>query len=150
MKRNRFLMTAHHLGWAVCGMALLIVCGCQTLKSKGPSDSDLIAAQLSQWKAGMEAQDIEKTMTVYSEAFRHVEAGDKAGIKSYLKRAMDEGYLNSAVVTLDKAKTEIKGGTATVYPVTISASFGSATLRFYLTKENDGVWRLTNMDIEGV
>ena len=51
---------------------------------------------------------------------------------------------------MENAKTKIDGATATVYPVELTASFGTATIEFNFAKEADGQWRVVGVDVQGV
>ncbi len=127
----------------------VLVGGCAT-GATGPSDEELIADSLAKWKVGMEQKDAEQIALAISDEFSHYEYGNKDQMLSFLKGAFNDGTLDSAKVTLETAETKIDGDTASVYPVELMASFGSATLGFTMTKEADGVWRVTTMTVEGV
>lgn len=123
--------------------------GCAT-GAKGPSDEELISSTLINWKAGMEDKNVDLIEMAISDAFSHYEYGNKDQMLSFLKGAFNDGTLDSAKVNLETAETKVDGDTASVYPVELMASFGSATLGFTLTKEADGAWRVTTMTVEGV
>jgi len=126
-----------------------MVTGCAT-GPKGPTDAELIAATLNNWKAGMEMKDIETLKLAISDEFNHYEYGTKDQMISFLSGAFNDGTLDSAKVSLETAETKIDGNKANVYPVELVAAFGSATIGFDLTKEADGQWRATSMTVEGV
>jgi len=110
----------------------------------------LIMEQLEVWKAGMEAQDMDQVMTVYSPDFSHYEMGGFEDLKSVLQGYMDNGDLDNTVVSLDEVEIEVaEDGKATAYPIPLTAVFGTATIRLYF-EEKDGVWLATSMDVEGV
>jgi hypothetical protein len=118
----------------------------------GGSDNADIKAMLVTWKAGMESKDVAKIEGGISEEFKHYEWGDKKGFIGFLKQTFDQGDLDGAKVNADAAKVTVDKakGTATVYPVELSASFGSATIEFNLKKEADGKWRAIGLTVEGV
>lgn len=122
----------------------VISCGCASL-GKGPSDEDLIAGILADWKAAVEAQDIDKMMAVYSEDFEGEGGAGKPEAREFLESAKEQGYLDDAEVILEDAETVIEADTdtATVAPIGLEGAFGSVDLELYLTKEADGVWRVT-------
>ena len=130
-------------------IVMALVSGCATA-AKGPSDEELIKGVLGNWKAGIEGKDIAKVESGISSEFKHYEWGDKAGLVGFLKQSFDQGDLNNAKVNIDNAKITIEKGTATVYPVEMSASFGSATIEFNMKKEADGQWRAVGVTVEGV
>ena len=113
----------------------------------GPSDEELVAKVLADWKAAALAQDIDAMLVSYSESFENYEFGDKAGLKSFLQDAADMGYLEDAEIDIEGTKTTIEGDEATVYPVEMEAAFGSATIELVLKKEGDA-WLITAMDVE--
>lgn len=134
-------------------LAAVFVTGCaSTGSAKGPDDEALIKQMIGNWKAGMESKDTSKLADGVSEEFKHYQWGDKKGLISFLKQNMDEGNLDNAKINIDAAKITIDkaAGTAKVYPVELSAQFGSATIEFDLKKESDGQWRAIGINVEGV
>lgn len=95
------------------------------------------------------AADVPGTMAMVSDSFAHYEYGDKAGLQEFLQGAADMGYLSGLDVSVKDAEVKVEGDKATVYPVEISGSFGSATLELVLGKAN-GTWALTGLDISGI
>jgi ketosteroid isomerase-like protein len=128
------------------GMMTVLVCGCQTA-AKGPSDLELINKVVADWKAAASAKDLDKVMALYSDAFSHFEYGDKAGMKSFIKDAIDMGYMENAVVDTANAKVTIEKDKANAYPINLKAAFGTATIKLDLKKEASG-WKIIGMDIE--
>jgi len=121
--------------------------GCATLfGGGGPSDEELVAATLAEWKAGLEAQDIEKMMAQISEDFEG-ERGGKSELNGFLEGAIDQGYIEGAEVDLEGAETTIEGETASVMGVGVETDMGGATMDMELKKEADGVWRICAMEI---
>ena len=125
--------------------SLVIVAGCATL-GKGPSDEELIATLLADWKAAFDAQDLDKMMAVYSEDYEGGRSEDKDQLREFLEGAFDQGYLDDAEVDIAEAETTIEGDTATVAPITLSGPPGSMDLQFDLKKEADKVWRIVSSD----
>ena len=117
---------------------------------KGVSDEEGIKMALENWKAGMEGKDIAKLGAGISDTFNHSEYGSKQQIRDFLKSQFDQGTLDGAKINAANAKTKIEGTVATVYPVELVASFGTATIEFKMQKEADGVWRATGINVEGV
>jgi len=129
---------------AIAGLAL--VCGCASV-SKGPSDDELIQGVVSQWKTAAVAKDLDKVMALYSEEFQHYEYGDKSGFRNFLQESIDMGYLENLEIEDSGAKTSYpKQGQASVYPIEVKGSFGTATIELILQKES-GNWRITGMDM---
>lgn len=116
----------------------------------GGDDAAGILKALDAWKAGMETKDIAKLGSGISDKFNHYEWGNKQQMLDFLKSQFDQGTLDGAKINAANAKTKIENGIATVYPVELVASFGTATIEFKLQKEADGVWRATGINVEGV
>ncbi len=125
----------------------ITLCGCASLLGGGPSDEELVAATLAEWKAGLEAQDIDKMMAQFSEDFEG-ERGGKPELQEFLEGAIDQGYIEGAAVDLDGAETAIEGETASVMEVYVETDMGGATMGLELKKETDGAWRIFKMDLE--
>lgn len=133
---------------SLCVLGIALVCGCATAP-KGPTDAEMIQAQVEGFKAALLALDIDKLMATISEDFYHPEVGDKASAKNYLQDAMDSGYLDDGEVDLDAAETAIEDDTATVYPIELSAPVGAVTIGLTLNKETGG-WFISEIDVEGL
>ena len=125
-----------------CGLYVLLagalVCGCAT-GVKGPDDRTLIMNTMNGWKAGIMAKNIEQIMAAYSEEFRDQEGRGVAEVREFIQGAIDEGYLDSATVDLDIAQVTINGDEATVSPIAVAGTRGSASLSMVLKKVN-GAW----------
>jgi len=141
----------------MCGALVmaLAIAGCATggggaPAAKGPSPEEGIKASLEGWKTGMESKDIAKLGASMSDKFSHSEWGNKQQMLDFLKSQFDQGTLDGAKIDASKAKLTVTGATATVYPVEMVASFGTATIEFKMEKEADGVWRATGINVEGV
>lgn len=112
-------------------------------------DKAQIMEGLKLFKEGMENKDIEKLKSMLSDSFSHYEFGGKDSLIQFVQMTMSQGDLDNAEVDLEYAEIKIEGDTATVYPVEMVASFGSATIEFKLKKEASG-WRVVGMEMEGV
>lgn len=128
-------------------MVLGLMAGCASMG--GPKDEDLIAKRVEAFNKALIAKSADDMVANFSEAFSHPEAGDKAGARDFLQQAVDAGYLDDAEVDMANAQTKLEGDTATIYPIVVSSSAGSATLGLTLKKEGKN-WMITMMDIEGV
>lgn len=105
---------------------------------------------LSQFKAALESKNIEQLRPMISEDFSHYEWGNKNNLIAFIQLSMSQGDLDNAEVDLDYAEVEVTGDKAIVYPVELVAAFGSATIEMTLQKEEDGGWRMTGMELEGI
>jgi hypothetical protein len=133
----------------------MAVAGCATsggaaAAKKGVSDEEGVKQALENWKAGMEGKDTTKLAAGISEKFSHAEWGNKQQMLGFLDEQFKQGTLDGLKIDASKAKVTIANGVATVYPVVMSASFGEPTIEFKLQKEDDGVWRATTINVEGI
>ncbi|NUM54308.1 MAG: hypothetical protein HUU46_11740 [Candidatus Hydrogenedentes bacterium] len=143
--------------FSICGALVMVLAlaGCATsggasTAKKGPSDEDGVKAALENWKTGMEGKDLAKLGAGISDKFNHYEWGNKEQMLGFLKSQFEQGTLDGTKIDASKATLKIENGVATVYPVEMVASFGTATIEFKLEKEADGVWRATGINVEGV
>ncbi len=125
-------------------VSVVLVAGCQT---SGPSDEEMILDLLQGWKTAGEAQDIDALLTFYSDEFENGEYGDKEGLKGFLKDNKDMGYLSNAEINVADAKITVEGDKATVYPIEMTASFGTGTITLEL-KKAEGKWMVIGMDVD--
>ncbi len=126
-------------------MLVALFCGCVGL-GKGPTDEELIAGVLADWKAALEAQDLDKLMVAYSEDFEGERGAGKAEVREFLSRAIDEGYLEGVEADLEDAETVVEGETASVGPVTLSSDMGSMSLDVTMQKEEVDRWRIVSTE----
>ena len=152
MKKTLFLMTLV-IGVTIMGF------GCQsgTVKTRTTSssslpiaDKDEVRAVLVQWKEAAIAKDTEKVLEFYSEKFEHYEWGTKSGFAAFLKDTKGMGYLEKASLNIDNAKltASVKTpGAIEVYPIDMTAQFGSARLGLVLKKEGVS-WKIVGMSAE--
>ncbi len=101
------------------------------------------------WGNAIAEGDIDTVMAQFSEDFDHYEYGDKAGLQEFLQMAVDMGYTEDLEIFLDDTEIEMDGDEAIVYPIDVSAAFGSATFEFILVEEA-GEWKIIDMMIEGI
>ena len=123
----------------------VIASGCAGLGS-GPTDQELVAALMTNWKTALEAQDLDAIMDLHSEDFVGRDGAGKEQVREFLEGAIDQGYLEDVEVVLEEAETIIEGDTATVAPVLLSAPLGEMELDLELAKESDGTWRVIASD----
>jgi hypothetical protein len=105
---------------------------------------------LVDFKVGMETKDIDTLMAPISANFDHYEWGDKEMFQMFLEDTMAQGDLDNAEVEFGNAEISMEGDKAIVYPVEMLAVFGSVTIEFTIKKEDDGVWRVTGLEVEGI
>ncbi len=102
----------------------------------------------------VETEDLDAVMGLISEDFDFYEVGDKAALRDFLEGAVDMGYVemyaDDIEIITDDAEFEREGDEVTVYPVDVEGAFGSVTIEFVAQLEEDGVWRITGLDISGI
>jgi len=109
------------------------------------ADQELIKGVLAEWKAGMEAKDIDKIMAVHSEKFESSEATGKEQQRDTLAGYIDAGYLDDAEVKLEAAEIKIENGKASVTGGELVTGMGALEIEFELQKE-DGAWLITGFE----
>lgn len=128
-------------------MMVAMLGGCAT-GAKGPTPEEQVQQAVAAWTAAAEAKDVDKMMTFVAENFQSDEWADKETYRAFVKDSVDMGYLDDLDISTDKAKITFEGkDKATVYPVELTASFGSATLKAVFTEE-DGKWLVTDVTME--
>lgn len=127
-------------------MMVAMLGGCATCK--GPSPEEQVQQTLAGWSAAAEAKDVDKLMTFVAENFKSNEWPDKETYRTFVKDSVEMGYLDDLDVTTDKAKITFEGeDKAIVYPVDLTASFGSASLEVVFMEE-DGKWLVSDVKME--
>jgi hypothetical protein len=128
-------------------MMVAMLGGCAT-GAKGPSPEELVRQSLAAWTTAAEAKDVDKMMTLVAANFESDEWADKETYRAFVKDSIEMGYLDDLDVTTDKAQITFEGeDKATVYPVELTASFGSATIKAVFTEE-DGKWLVSDVTME--
>ncbi|MCC6145239.1 MAG: nuclear transport factor 2 family protein [Candidatus Hydrogenedentes bacterium] len=112
--------------------------------------NEAIMKQVQVFAEGLAAQDIDQVMSIFAEDFEHYEYGNKAGLKDFIGQAIDMGYLEGVETHTEDAEIEMKDGEAIVYPVDVSAAFGSVTFEFTFAKQDDGSWKVNYLEAEGI
>lgn len=116
---------------------------------KEQAPEEIALAGVKTFVEKLSAKDVKTAMAMVSDKFENVEYGDKAGLQMFLEGAADAGYLDDIEVDMKDAKVKVNGDSATVYPIDINGSFGSATLEVVCGKA-DGTWKLTGLEISGI
>ncbi len=121
--------------------------------TEAQSEADFEASiklALADFKAGMESHDIDKIMAPISENFDHYEYGDKEMFKMFLEDTLSSGNLDNAEIDFESAEITIEEDRASVYPVEMLVSAATMTIEFTIEKEDDEVWRVTSLEVEGI
>ena len=127
-------------------LTIALIGGCQILRW-GPSNEELINATLTDWKAALIAQDLDKFMAVYSENFVSMSGEPKATMREFMAGVFEEGILDGLEVNLEDATTTIEGDKAEVRPIKLSTAMQAITVELTLQKEN-GAWLVVGTDYE--
>lgn len=123
-------------------LVAVLLCGCQMV----PSDEELINTTMTNWKAALIAQDLDKIMEAYSEDYESGERDDKDSERESIAYAIEDGSLDDIKVGLENAKTIVIEDKAEVYPVEVTGMEWSVTFDFKLQKE-DGTWRIVSAEM---
>ena len=128
-------------------LVLMFVTGCATSKAPELTDEELMNLLTEEYLVALEAQDIDKMMTFYSDDFSNYEFGDKEGVRNFMEDAKQMGYLDDIEVDLSEKQTTITGNKASGGPVIVTGSFGSVSFFLEGVKEEGG-WKLVDLDMQ--
>ena len=117
--------------------------------AKEQAPEEIALAGVRTFLEKLAAKDVKAAMAMVSDKFTNDEYGDKEGLQLFLENAADAGYLDGVEVEMKDAKVKLSGDSATVYPVDINGSFGSATAEIVCCKV-DGTWKLSGLEISGI
>jgi hypothetical protein len=117
----------------------------ETAPSEMSPDQELIKGVLSEWKAGVQAKDIDKVMAVHSEKFESSEATGKEEQRDTLTGYIEAGYLDDAEVKLESAEIKVEDTKASVTGCELVSVMGPLEVEFELQKE-DGAWLITGFE----
>ena len=131
---------------SVACVMVMLVTGCAT-SPPALTDEELIEVLTDEGMAAIEAQDIDKLMTYFSEDFSNYQLGDKEGVQDFIENAKQMGYLDDLEIDLTEKVTTITGDKGSGGPVILNGSFGSITITLDGVKE-EGAWKVVNMDIQ--
>jgi len=123
-------------------LAAALISGCQM----GATDEEQLTAALGQWKAAVEAQDLDKMMEPYSDDYEGESGEGKEGVRQFLSGLIDEGALEDIDMDISEAEINIEGDKATVGPIVYSGDWGEVEMMRILKKEADGVWRVVGTE----
>jgi ketosteroid isomerase-like protein len=112
---------------------------------RGPSDEELVANTLAEWKAGLVEENLDRFLATFSDDFSSSQGGGKAEVGDFIGGAMEQGYLEDVEVNVEDAEVTIEGDSATVSPVELDGVFGVMSFGITLKKEN-GTWRIIGME----
>lgn len=113
-----------------------VFCGCQTLV-EGPSDEQLINTTMTEWKAALEAKDLDRLMVLFSESYISSSGSGKVAMRERMAGAIERGFLDNIEIKIQNAKLTLVGDKATFGPVEITSDRGTLAIEYTLQKEND-------------
>lgn len=112
-------------------------------KQKDPRKAAL--AVLAELHKAQKAQDLDRIMATYSEAWTNLEGADKSGLRSYFEGALAQGAYRDLTVDRQDCDIAVDGNSVTVTPVAYrSPTRGTTYTSFTMQKEADGVWRIAS------
>jgi len=123
------------------GVAILIVVlagGCQ---SSGLTDEKLINTTMTDWKAALTDQDLDRLMATYSDNYVSDRASGKDSVQERMTRIFEQGWMDNVNVNLEGAAITIDGDKAEFGPVEFTSDEGLFKRQFTLQKES-GTWLL--------
>ena len=138
------MRTISFLGAAVAILVAVGLASCATT-AKGPSDEDLVQAMLVQFKAAMEANDLDAVVAMCAEDLES-EWGDKEGFVAFMEEAKGMGYLDGIEVIIEDAEIAVDGATATVSGIHTVTPMATAESSFTFGKGSTG-WKVTIMEV---
>lgn len=124
-------------------LTIVLIGGCQL----GPSNQELINAAMTDWKAALIAQDLDKFMAVHSENYVSTEGNTRASMREFMAGVFEEGFLDDVEVNLEDATTTIEDGKAEVRPIELSTVMLDKTIELTLKKEN-GDWLIVGSNYQ--
>lgn len=130
MNRNRI-----SFGVAVA-LVMTLASGCATMGKKSPEEQ--VRAQLSTWRDGLMAKDLDLLMSVYSEDFTSDQGGTKSDLRNFVQGAIDAGYIDNAEVRLDNTIVTVEGDKAIASPVQLVGPMGGMDLKLEFAQEAEG------------
>ncbi len=128
---------------------VIMATGCATTPEV--SNEELIAQTVESWRTALLAHDVEGTMATFSEDFSHYEAPNKDTMHEMLAQAIDMGLGDNMAIDNNAAETEIvpEKNRATYGPIELTTVAGSLSGSLVLQKDDDGVWRIVNLEVTG-
>jgi len=112
-----------------------LVYGCQSVGG-GLSDEELINCTMTDWKAALIAQDLDKVMAAYSEDYASTRGG-KDSVREFMTNVFEQGYMENTKVNLGSAETAIVEDKAEFGPVEFISDMGTFRLEYVLQKEDE-------------
>ena len=90
----------------------VVFCGCQT-PAEGPTDKQLINTAMTEWKAALEARDLDRLMALFSDNYVSSSGDGKVAMRERTAGAIERGSLDNIKVKIENAKITLVGDQAT-------------------------------------
>ena len=113
----------------------VVFCGCQT-PVKGPSDKQQINTTMTEWKAALEAKDLDRLITLFSDNYVSSSGSGKVAMRERMAGAIERGSLDNIKIKIENAKITLVGDQATFGPVEITSDRGTLTIEYTLQRED--------------
>lgn len=125
--------------------AAATVCSCVTVTHNEPTQEEMVMAALHAFTAGIEQQDIDRTMSAYSEDYSKSGIGSsKADVRGYFNTLDAQGAFRDTIANLEECEIVVEGERATAGPVHYSSPMGVSSWTYRLKRDADGVWRIVD------
>ncbi len=122
------------LNLSLAVLVAILVCGCQTA---GPSDEQLISTTMTNWKASLIAEDLDKLMAVYSMNYVSTRGTGKDSMREFMTKAFESNFMENVEINIEGAKAMIEGDKAVFGPVEFISDRGMFRLEYKLQKEEE-------------
>ena len=113
----------------------VVFCGCQT-PPEGPSDKELINTTMTEWKAALEAKDLDRLMALFSDNYISSSGSGKVAMRERMAGAIERGSLDNIKIKIENAKITLVGDQATFGPVELTSDIGTLTIEYTLQRED--------------
>jgi ketosteroid isomerase-like protein len=131
MKRSFLTMLSVSIITAV------LLCGCQS--NSKCSQEKRIKRTMTEWKAAMTAEDLEKVMSAYSPNYASERMDDKDAVRKFIVYIFGENWMEYVDVSFEEVATIIEEDKAQFGPVAFISDNGTMKVDYTLQKEG-GVW----------
>ena len=134
--------------WITLVVLALLAAGCASggggapAAPAGPSDEELVTQLINSTLAALQAKDVEKMMSVYTDDFSTSDGQSKADFTQFLADAGSQGFLDGMTADISALAVTVDGDSASVSGITIEGAFGVLDLSFDLTKAS-GSWMIS-------
>lgn len=130
----------------VVSLALVYMAsGCAMLRG-GPSDEELLHDLLNTYKTALEAGNAEGLIALYSKNYESPRGATYEETVERMRQWIPRLAERDVEISIADAEIEIEGDTARLGPITSETPRGTRSSTLIVTKEEDGVWRITSRE----